>query len=78
MADKPIAERVAVLETADSYERQMLHDLQKRLIEVEDKLSYYDKMAARWGGMMIATITIFSAIGMVWEKIGEKITGWLK
>jgi len=78
MSDKPVSERVAVLETLDHYEQKALLDMQKRIEFLEKKMAYYDKMATRWGGMMIATIAIFSTLGMLWEKLGEKITGWLK
>jgi hypothetical protein len=60
-----------------SQDDRIYDNIEKRIEDLEEKIKYYDKMAARWGGMMIATVTIFSFLGFMWDKIGNKLAIWL-
>lgn len=64
-----INERVAVLEAEQRQDRQDIQDLQS-------KVSYYDKMAMRWGGAMIALLVVGSIIGGHFDKLREKVLEW--
>lgn len=65
-----INERVAILET----EREHSED---RISALEKKVSYYDRMALKYGGALIAVLVIGAMVGGHVEKLKEKLLEWV-
>ncbi len=62
-------ERVAVLEIELEQAKEEIHELEKRV-------SYYDKMALKWGGACMGILAFGAIIGGHFDKVKEKILAW--
>lgn len=57
-----------------------LKDTQEEVATLEEKIGQYDKLAARWGGAMMAALAIGAVMSFVTDSVRgkiEKLLGWL-
>lgn len=71
-----IKDRVLVLEIQLGQTKIELKQAEEKIEELEQKISYYDKMALKWGGACMGILVFGAMVGGQFDKIKEKIIGW--
>lgn len=69
-------------ETADIFERlatleEKERQSEKRIADLEIIVSYYNKLALKWGGGCIFVLSVGAMAGGHFDKIKEKLITWL-
>lgn len=52
-----------------------LYHTQLEVAELEKKVSYYDKMAVKWGGACMGAMAIGALVSGSFDKLREKLIG---
>ncbi len=72
-----IETRVAHLEANFASEKALLEgeisELRDEIKSLKARLSYYDKMALKWGGFAIGILSVAAAIGLGADKLKDKL-----
>lgn len=53
-----------------------LDALEKSNMELKEKVTYYDRLALRWGGIIIGAVTLGAIITMGFDKFRDKVLTW--
>lgn len=54
-----------------------LTKLEDEMQELERKVAYYDKMAAKWGGFIMGFLMLGTILAIGFDKAKDKILGWI-
>lgn len=72
-----LLQRLTRLEAELQHTNDALETAQTDLKELEKKMSYYDKMALKWGGACMGAIAFGALVGGHIDNLREKIVTWI-
>lgn len=70
MSEREILQRLSHLEGE-------VKEAEQKIGKLEEKLSYYDRMALKWGGFCMGMLTFGALISGHFDKLKEKVLLWL-
>lgn len=70
-------ERTAILEEKQRNDESDIEELREEIRSINKRLSYYDRMAAKYMGIALGVIGIGALLSGHFDKIREKIIDWL-
>jgi hypothetical protein len=68
--------RLATLEADFRNEHERVEALKAEIVLLEKRISYYDRMALKWGSVSIGALTIGAFGVMGFDKAKDKIINW--
>lgn len=73
MKPDEIIQRLVILEVENKSLKGEVLELKDEVIELKKNISYYDRLAAKWGGVCMGAIAFGAILGGGFDKIKDKL-----